>query len=260
MAKDSRILLYTGRLSPDKNIGAISVVYDQISKDTPNVSLLLSYKTAVEPYIQHLLNVWEPKNIKILHSNREQLKYVYSAADLFVSCATDYFETFGLSPLEANACGVPAVVPNWVGFNSYMRDMSSNSFVDVDFFDEPLYNNKDYAMVNLDKFVSECEYRLENQENALKPVVTTDLEEAKVFERYRELVESVLNQNGTFDIDKYICRYTDLKDIAAGFLEELKIKSRDDVETTTTNWTSNMFEDFNYKSMFYKIFYDKANL
>lgn len=42
--------------------------------------------------------------------NREQLKYYYNAADIFVS--TPWYEPFGITPLEAMACGTPVIGSN----------------------------------------------------------------------------------------------------------------------------------------------------
>lgn len=41
---------------------------------------------------------------------REELKYYYNAADIFVS--TPWYEPFGITPLEAMACGVPVIGAN----------------------------------------------------------------------------------------------------------------------------------------------------
>lgn len=41
---------------------------------------------------------------------------VWSAADIFFSLSDNYQETFGLTPLEAAACGLPAVVSDWNGY------------------------------------------------------------------------------------------------------------------------------------------------
>jgi phosphoheptose isomerase len=39
--------------------------------------------------------------------NRDELKYYYSAADVFIS--TPWYEPFGITPLEAMACGTPVI-------------------------------------------------------------------------------------------------------------------------------------------------------
>lgn len=46
----------------------------------------------------------------------EQRHLVHAAADVFVSPADSMQETFGLTPLEALACGVPQVVADWDGY------------------------------------------------------------------------------------------------------------------------------------------------
>jgi phosphoheptose isomerase len=42
--------------------------------------------------------------------NREQLKYYYNASDLFIS--VPWYEPFGITPLEAMACGTPVIGSN----------------------------------------------------------------------------------------------------------------------------------------------------
>src|SRR5690606_33465375 len=41
------------------------------------------------------------------NKDREILKYYYSAADLFIT--TPWYEPFGITPLEAMACGTPVI-------------------------------------------------------------------------------------------------------------------------------------------------------
>jgi glycosyltransferase involved in cell wall biosynthesis len=46
----------------------------------------------------------------------------WAGADLFVSLADSVQETFGLTPLEAMAAGLPAVVSDWNGYRDTVRD------------------------------------------------------------------------------------------------------------------------------------------
>lgn len=51
---------------------------------------------------------------------RESLKYYYSAADIFVT--TPWYEPFGITPLEAMACGTPVIGANVGGIKYSVRD------------------------------------------------------------------------------------------------------------------------------------------
>jgi D-inositol-3-phosphate glycosyltransferase len=51
---------------------------------------------------------------------RSQLKYYYSAADVFVT--TPWYEPFGITPLEAMACGTPVIAANVGGLKFSVRD------------------------------------------------------------------------------------------------------------------------------------------
>jgi D-inositol-3-phosphate glycosyltransferase len=51
---------------------------------------------------------------------REQLRQFYGAADVFVT--TPWYEPFGITPVEAMACGVPVVGANVGGIRSTVLD------------------------------------------------------------------------------------------------------------------------------------------
>ncbi len=46
----------------------------------------------------------------------------WSAADLFTSLSDNFQETFGLTPIEAMAAGLPGVVSDWNGYKDTVRD------------------------------------------------------------------------------------------------------------------------------------------
>jgi hypothetical protein len=63
-------------------------------------------------------------NVLFLDDTRrpELWRKVWSAADVFTSLADNIQETFGLTPAEAMAAGLPAVVSDWNGYRETVRD------------------------------------------------------------------------------------------------------------------------------------------
>lgn len=55
-------------------------------------------------------------------NDREQLGDLWAAADVFLSLVDNIQETFGITPLEAMAAGLPVVVSDWDGYRSTVRD------------------------------------------------------------------------------------------------------------------------------------------
>ncbi|MDZ4370807.1 MAG: glycosyltransferase family 4 protein [Phenylobacterium sp.] len=52
----------------------------------------------------------------------EQKTRAWAAADIFVSPSDNIQETFGLTPIEAMAAGIPVVVSDWDGYKDTVRD------------------------------------------------------------------------------------------------------------------------------------------
>jgi phosphoheptose isomerase len=119
---DEKIILQLGRMVPRKGVdnvikGLDILVHQQKTKahlvivggesDSPNPVL-----TPEIGRLQRLAKQYKvTKYITFLgRKSREQLKYYYSAADIFVT--TPWYEPFGITPLEAMACGTPIVGSN----------------------------------------------------------------------------------------------------------------------------------------------------
>lgn len=62
------------------------------------------------------------KTIYVDGRRAEYRRRVWQAADIFVSLADNIQETFGLSPIEAMAAGLPVVVSDWNGYRDTVRD------------------------------------------------------------------------------------------------------------------------------------------
>lgn len=113
------LLLYTGRLMDDKGIRELVEVVSQVRMAIPGARLVLS-TTHITPGYYNSLAASLSEAILFYRLDRPKLVQLYHAVDLFLCCATSVFETYGKSPLEAIAAGVPVVVPRWDGFPHYV--------------------------------------------------------------------------------------------------------------------------------------------
>ena len=65
----------------------------------------------------------------IFHHEIENRAALYSACDIFTSPVDNVQETFGLTPIEAMACGVPQVVSDWNGYRDTVADNETGFLV-----------------------------------------------------------------------------------------------------------------------------------
>ncbi len=100
------ILLYAGRVSSDKGLDLLAHVFRRLAERRPDLSLLIA---GDGPYLQELRG--KTKGERVIFTGRidnASMPQIYAAAHLFLfPSATD---TFGKAVLEAQACGLPAVV------------------------------------------------------------------------------------------------------------------------------------------------------
>jgi glycosyltransferase involved in cell wall biosynthesis len=105
-----RFLLYVGNLEPKKNLPGLIAAFDLVADKLPHALLL-----AGRPAWGH--EAIEGAAAQARHANRiQRLGYVaeadlpalYTAADALVQWS--HYEGMGLPPLEAMACGTPAIV------------------------------------------------------------------------------------------------------------------------------------------------------
>jgi glycosyltransferase involved in cell wall biosynthesis len=54
--------------------------------------------------------------------NAEERRRAWASADLFISLSDNIQETFGLTPVEAMAAGLPIIVTDWNGYKDTVRD------------------------------------------------------------------------------------------------------------------------------------------
>lgn len=102
-------LLYVGRISKDKNIDFLIEVFDLIQSSTKNVMLNI---VGDGPYLLDLVRKHGTKPQLFFLGKKEyaDLPELYSRHDLILFPSIS--DTFGMVVLEAQACGLPAIVSN----------------------------------------------------------------------------------------------------------------------------------------------------
>lgn len=101
-----QLLLYVGRLAPEKNVKTLFAAFDLLERLAPGRFSLLVVGDG--PQRDHLAELQKRTGAVIwinYCSDQEQLARYYRAADLFVHPSVQ--ETFGLVALESQACGTP---------------------------------------------------------------------------------------------------------------------------------------------------------
>jgi len=130
--REAFVILWIGRFSAyDKaDLYPLLRVYRRLREKNPGKELLLILAghdrrnlpmlPAMKKYIKVLgindgLRIMENNDMKSRHR-------LYSAADIFTSPIDNIQETFGLTPIEAMACGTPQVVSDWNGYKDTVVD------------------------------------------------------------------------------------------------------------------------------------------
>lgn len=120
-SNDSVIILYAGRLSPEKNIGLLSETMRILSKDTKDYRLVVAGAGPLEDSFRAAAEKESPGKVTMLgHVDKTRLADLYANANLFVH--PNPREPFGIAPLEAMVSGVATVAPRSGGILSYAND------------------------------------------------------------------------------------------------------------------------------------------
>lgn len=120
--EDAIVLLYAGRLSPEKNIGLLVDLMKilAIDKDHDYRLLVAGAGPQTDWLKQQSAKYAANKIILLGHLDKETLANYYANADIFVH--PNPKEPFGIAPLEAMASGISTVAPNAGGILSYATE------------------------------------------------------------------------------------------------------------------------------------------
>jgi len=158
-------LLYSGRISKDKNLEFLVEVYKKVVKKYEKINLLF---VGNGPYLQELKSI--TKKIERIYFTgelgTEKMPEIYSGCDILVFPSIT--DTFGMSVLEAQTCGTPAIVSDIGGPKEIIID-GVTGFVcksnDISDWEIKINNFIDMIINNPKAFNI---YKTESRKNAVK--------------------------------------------------------------------------------------------
>ena len=121
------LLLYAGRLAPEKNLGLLVESLRRLVGDAgSDYRLVVAGDGPRAAWLRaQAVGVLDGRILLCGHLDRQALAECYASCDVFVH--PNPREPFGIGPLEAMASGIPVVVPNSGGVLTYAT--SSNAWV-----------------------------------------------------------------------------------------------------------------------------------
>ena len=130
IADDEVAALFAGRLSfngkahPFPMYAALEAVAQATGRRIAIVHAGQFFNVAAERAIRSAAAQFCPsvRAIFVNGKDAEQYRGAWRAADLFVSLSDSIQETFGLTPVEAMAAGLPVLVTDWNGYKDTVRD------------------------------------------------------------------------------------------------------------------------------------------
>lgn len=130
---DEKILLQLGRMVPRKGVDNVIRAVAKLRNRDTKIRLLIvggDHDTAEE--LQRLQQLAVDLQIRdkvyfLGQKSRKELKYFYSAADLFLT--TPWYEPFGITPLEAMTCGTPVIGSDVGGIKFSVADGQTGALV-----------------------------------------------------------------------------------------------------------------------------------
>ncbi len=126
-----RIILHVGRMVPRKGVDNVIRGFARMRREHGIDGRLLVVggdpqdEDRPEPELERLRAIAEREGVADRIGlpgpvGRDRLKYYYGAADVFVT--TPWYEPFGITPIEAMACGTPVIGSNVGGIKFTVRD------------------------------------------------------------------------------------------------------------------------------------------
>lgn len=138
LSANEPIILQLGRMVPRKGVDNVVKALGQIKQKGKHVNLVIVGGESEHPDPKQCPEVNRLHTIAVENGvdehvhfagrkKRDMLKYYYAAADIFIT--TPWYEPFGITPLEAMACGTPVIGANVGGIKYSVVDGETGALV-----------------------------------------------------------------------------------------------------------------------------------
>ncbi|WBY00731.1 glycosyltransferase family 4 protein [Ramlibacter tataouinensis] len=125
---DAPVLLYVGRLHPDKGLAELGAAFGQLASRHPDLHLVLAGPDEGGLALAQRGAGAASSRLHAVGMTREPERHM-AAADVF--CLPSYREGFGLSLLEAASAGLPCVASRIYGITDAVQDGATGLLVPV---------------------------------------------------------------------------------------------------------------------------------
>lgn len=168
---DEKILLQLGRMVRRKGVDNVVKALSRLKNADIPYRLVVVGGEADDsnsmgcPELARLQNIAREEGVEdkvtfVGKKNRDDLKYYYNAADIFIS--TPWYEPFGITPLESMACGTPVIGSNVGGIKYSVEDGKTGFLVPA--------NDPDALAEKIDTLISDQQLHQQMKEASLQRV------------------------------------------------------------------------------------------
>ena len=184
--RNKKVILFLGRINWKKGLDILAKAYGRIARQREYVHLLIvgndesGYEKRVKRWLKEE-RVLDKVTFTGMLTGKEKLR-AYTASDIFV--LPSYSENFGMSVIEAMACGIPVVISDQVGIH---REVSANNAGVIVECNEESVGKGVKSILDNKNFAEELSF---NAKKMVREYYSIDNVADKMIETYRQILNA----------------------------------------------------------------------